>query len=245
MAEIMLRDVAISFARLDHASRSLKNSMFSRRRRGLRGSASAQRFYALQNINLTMSDGDRVGLLGRNGAGKSTLLRVLSSVYDPDNGTVEISGKASSLLSLNLGIYPDLDGIENIRTSSLLYGAHYGQIDDICRDVSEFTQLGDALNRPVRTYSAGMLMRLGFGVATAVDPEILLLDEVVGVGDWTFAERALKRVEALIGSVNILVLASHDDSALRRFCTRGVVLDGGEIVFDGPLEEALTFYNQG
>jgi len=244
MAEIILRDVAISFSCFDHASRSLKNIMFSARRRADRATASAQRFYALQNINLVMSDGDRVGLLGRNGAGKSTLLRVLGSVYDPDDGTVEISGKASSLLSLNLGVYPDLDGIENIRTSSLLYGARYNQIDDICRDVADFAQLGDALKRPVRTYSAGMMMRLGFGVATAVDPEILLLDEVVGVGDWIFAERALKRIEALIGSVNILVLASHDDNALRRFCTRGVVLDGGEIVFDGPLEAALTYYNR-
>ncbi len=244
MASIHLHDIEIAFVSSDHRSRSLKRTLMSAWRGKKPETVSGQLVRALHDVTLTIEDGERVGLLGRNGAGKSTLLRVLSGVYDPHKGMAEISGHTCSLLSLGLGFFPDLDGYENITTSSLLYGATYAEARRKGPEIATFTELGDALKRPVRTYSAGMQMRLAFAVATSFTPEILLLDEVVGVGDHAFSARAFERIETLIGTVKILVLASHDESALRRFCKRGIVLENGGIAFDGPLEDAIKFYHQ-
>lgn len=244
MAHIKLDDVEIAFAQTDARSQSLKQlamSVFRGRKASVARAGTVVR--ALRNVTLEFKDGDRVGLLGRNGAGKSTLLRVLSGVYDPHIGHVRIEGRTASLLSLGLGFFPDLTGKENILTSSMFYGPSRSEALARCDDIAAFTELSGSLDRPIRTYSAGMQMRLAFGVATAFDPEILLLDEVVGVGDHAFAARAAARIEALVGAVKILVLASHDEAALRRFCTRGIVLNNGEIKFDGRLDDAIKSYH--
>jgi ABC-2 type transport system ATP-binding protein/lipopolysaccharide transport system ATP-binding protein len=240
MAAIQLNDVCVSFASYGAGRQSLKRYFL----RGLTRSADegAYRVDALRNINLSVNDGERLALLGRNGAGKSTLLRVLSKVYEPTQGTVSIEGRTASVLSLGLGFFPDSSGHRNIVTSSLFYGADLRHAREQRDAIAAFADLGDALGRPVRTYSAGMQMRLSFAIATAFEPQILLLDEVVGVGDRQFAETARARIDSIASAARIVVLASHNEQALRRHCTRGIVLSSGRIVFDGPIEDAIGYH---
>lgn len=244
MAHVSLRNVEIAFVPTHAQNQSLKRAILNVLRGRISRASSAQTVHALQNVTITLSTGDRVALLGRNGAGKSTLLRVLGGVYEPFSGHVEVNGRVASLLGLGLGFFADLNGLQNIVTSSLFYGATLDEARAKSEEIAAFTELGDALQRPVRTYSAGMQMRLAFGIATAYEPEILLLDEVVGVGDKAFAERAQARIMSLAHTAEILVLASHDESALKRFCNRGIVLDQGRVIFDGELDAAIAHYHE-
>lgn len=244
MAHIALRNVEIAFVPTHAQNQSLKRAIINILRGRISRANGAHTVRALQNVTLDLNSGDRVALLGRNGAGKSTLLRVLGGVYEPYSGSVEVDGRVASLLGLGLGFFADLNGLQNIVTSSLFYGAKLDEARAKSDEIAAFTELGEALERPVRTYSAGMQMRLAFGIATAYEPQILLLDEVVGVGDKAFAERAQARIMSLARTAEILVLASHDESALKRFCNRGVVLDQGKMIFDGELDAAITHYHK-
>lgn len=174
MAHVSLRNVEIAFVPTHAQNQSLKRAILNVLRGRISRASSAQTVHALQNVTITLSTGDRVALLGRNGAGKSTLLRVLGGVYEPFSGHVEVNGRVASLLGLGLGFFADLNGLQNIVTSSLFYGATLDEARAKSEEIAAFTELGDALQRPVRTYSAGMQMRLAFGIATAYEPEILL-----------------------------------------------------------------------
>lgn len=201
-------------------------------------------YRALNNINLTINKGDKIAILGCNGAGKSTLLRVLAQIYKPNHGKVTANGATSCLFDIGLGLNPEATGRENIITLGILRGMTMAQAALMVNDIAEFSELGDFLHKPVRMYSAGMGMKLAFGVATAGQPDILLVDEVIGVGDARFMHKATSRLENLLHNSNILVLTSHDNEVIKKFCNKALVLDKGNMVYFGPVDEALSFYNK-
>lgn len=201
--------------------------------------------HALRDIDLELNDGDRVGLIGPNGAGKSTLLRVLSGVYEPTAGSISGSGRISALTDLMLGMDPEANGYEFIQTRAIVMGLTSAEARQLTPDIEAFTELGDYLHLPVRTYSSGMLLRLAFAVATANAPDVLLMDEMVGVGDAQFLAKATARLEALMSQVKILVLASHNEAILRKVCDKGVLLSAGRIMKVGPLEDCLQAHLKG
>lgn len=198
---------------------------------------------ALREINVSLRDGDRIGLVGRNGAGKTTLLRVMSGVYEPTKGHLDVTGKVSSLTDMFLGMDGDATGYENIVMRALFLGFPKAAAIALRSDVEEFTELGEHLALPVRTYSSGMMLRLGFAISTALRPDILIMDEMIGAGDFHFRERAQKRLDAMLQDVKILVIASHDAAVIRTFCNRAIWLDAGRIVLAGAVEEVLAAYH--
>ncbi|MDF1823025.1 MAG: ABC transporter ATP-binding protein [Verrucomicrobiales bacterium] len=184
----------------------------------------------LRDITLSLGTGDRIGLQGHNGAGKSSLLRLLAGIYWPTHGIARVDGSVRCLFGLNPGIQEEGTGYENIKILSRLLGYPKSELAAIEADVAEFCDLGSALDRPVRTYSDGMRLRLCFGVITARPADILLIDEVIGVGDREFKEKAIERMKALIFRSGILVLASHDAEILTSFCTESIRMERGSIV---------------
>ncbi len=197
---------------------------------------------ALDDISLEVSDGERVGILGHNGAGKSTLLRVLGQVYAPSAGKASIRGKVGSLIDISLGINPEATGLENIFIRGQLLGLSKATIKRKLDDIIAFSELGNFINLPVRTYSTGMHMRLAFAVATEIRPEILLMDEWLSVGDEEFKHKAEARLRGLVDGANIMFLASHSRDMIEKTCTRVIVLEHGRIVHDGLPSEILPIY---
>lgn len=175
---------------------------------------------ALENVSFKLSDGDAVGLIGHNGAGKTTLLRAIAGIYTPITGTISRSGKIATIIELGAGLDSELTGYENIYRMGLLFGMSKIQIQKLMPSIEEFTELGNFLEAPVRTYSSGMLMRLMFAVSTANEPEILLVDEMFGTGDTRFQEKAQARMENIISSSKIFVFASHSNALIEKFCNR-------------------------
>ncbi|WP_276330614.1 ABC transporter ATP-binding protein [Microvirga aerophila] len=194
---------------------------------------------ALRGINLELRPGDRLALVGHNGAGKSTLLRVLAGAYEPSRGVAEIHGKVSSLLDMTMGMDPELTGRENIVLRGVFLGMTFREISDLTPSIEEFSELGGFVDLPMRTYSSGMALRLAFAVSTAVQPDILLLDEMISVGDADFANKARLRIEQVMENSRIFVLASHDPKMLQRYCNKGILLREGQIVAAGSLDEIL------
>jgi len=199
---------------------------------------------ALQNVSLKLGHGDRLGILGHNGAGKSTLLRVMAGVYVPTTGRVIIDGSVSPLFNSSPGLDIDDTGYENILTCGMLLGMTREEVTRKTPEIAAFTELGDYLNLPVRAYSTGMVTRLGFAIATAIDPEILLLDEGLAAGDARFAEHANRRIDALVERSSILVLASHSEALIRARCNRAMLLDGGRNVVLGGVDDVIEVYRQ-
>lgn len=199
---------------------------------------------ALEDISFHIKEGDRVGLIGANGAGKSTLLRMLSGVYEPIRGELTVNGKTTPLFDFNEGIDMDTTGIEAIRSRCVILGVPPERIEEYAKDIAEFTELGDYLYMPLRTYSTGMMVRLSFGAVTAVDPEILLLDELVGGGDAHFIDKAQKRMDGFLKTAGILVIATHGMSILRRFCNKAIFLDHGRLVEFGDVEPVIAAYER-
>jgi len=197
---------------------------------------------ALDNISLTLNHGDKLGIVGHNGAGKTTLLRVCAGVYSPTQGLMSYEGKISALFESAPGLDVDDTGYENILNVGLFLGMTRNEIAKKRRDIEEFTELGDYLSLPVRTYSTGMATRIGFALATSINPDILVLDEGLGAGDASFAEKAQKRVDALIERSSILIFASHSEALIRSFCNRAILMQGGTIQMDGGVEEVLEMY---
>ncbi len=198
---------------------------------------------ALQNINLSIREGDRLGIIGQNGAGKSTLLKMLAGIYPPTAGTRSVEGQVSSLFDLQLGFELDASGWENIAYRGYLQGETPRTLRAKLDEIAEFSELGEFLDSPVRHYSSGMLVRLAFSVATAIDPEILLVDEVLSAGDMAFQLKCRKRMEAMIETAHLIVMVSHDLTALMRFCNRAIWLDHGQIRLAGPTDEVVAAYS--
>ena len=196
---------------------------------------------ALDNVSLKLKAGDRLGLIGHNGAGKSTLLRVLSGILPPTSGRVRIEGRMSALMSIHLGLDKHSTGYENIRGRARFMGLAEEEIDKQYQEIAEFSELGDYLNLPILTYSAGMRLRLAFSIATAFSPEILILDEWLSAGDEYFQQKARKRLESLIARTGIFAFASHNEKLLERMCNKALVMRQGKMVFFGGVQDAVAY----
>ena len=198
---------------------------------------------ALQGVTLSFKAGDRVGLVGHNGAGKSTLLKVIAGIYEPTTGRVSVNGKVAGLFGQGIGSMPEASGWQNIETQGILLGLDDQQIETLKSDVAESSGLGEFLSLPVRTYSAGMRMRLGFFISTAIQAEILLLDESLARGDQDFVDVAQERVNTLMEASSIIITASHSLSELKSFCNCGVMLNKGATTYFSDVDALLEAYD--
>jgi ABC-type polysaccharide/polyol phosphate transport system ATPase subunit len=243
---VILDTVAVSFPVYQGSSRSLKKRVLFRGSAGRIGRDANQRIVveALRDVSLSLRTGDRLALVGSNGAGKTTLLRVIAGIYEPAQGTVVTRGRISPMFDVNLGIDPELSGYDNIRTRGLLLGLSTRDIEGHLPEIAEFTELGDYLDMPVRTYSSGMMLRLGFAVATCFEPEILLMDEWILAGDAHFMAKAELRIQKFVERASVLVLSSHNLDLCSRWCTKALWLEQGQIRALGPVDEVLANYSQ-
>ena len=196
----------------------------------------------LKDINIDIEKGDTVALIGVNGSGKSTLLKLMTKIIYPNKGTVETRGKLTSLLELGAGFHPDFTGRENIYFNAAIFGLTKAEIDRRINDIIEFSELGDFIDSPIRTYSSGMYMRLAFAVAINVDADILLIDEILAVGDQHFQDKCFAKLEELAKSDMTIVIVAHGMDALKRLCNRGIWINNGEVAMDGPFEEVSNAY---
>lgn len=244
MPKIALQDVHVDFPLLERDQRSLKRLLSAPLANSRFGVDARSRPFlqGLRGVSLTLEDGDRVGVIGTNGAGKSTLLRVMAGIYPPTSGRAEISGRVGALLSVGLGFREDVSGFENIQFCLLLLGLPPEQIEEKRAEIIAFTELGEMIHLHVGAYSAGMRTRLAFAIATSIDPEILILDEVFGAGDAVFIRKAEQRMQALIERAKILVFASHAPALLKQFCNKALWLEGGLVHKYGELEEVTEAY---
>lgn len=238
---IFLDRVHLHYASAAYKERSLKSLLGGLFKSG-KPSAEVQDVHALKDISLEIGAGERVGLLGHNGAGKSTFLKMVAGLYPISSGRRVVEGTVRSLFDLSLGFEPDATGRENVLYRGLLLGLSPKFMRTIEDEVVEFAGLGEFIDYPIRTYSAGMQVRLAFAISTAVGGDVLLLDEVIGAGDANFMAKAKDRIARLIEQSEILVLASHDFGALRSLCERGLVFHHGKLVFDGPIADAIGHY---
>ncbi len=242
-ARIDVAELAVFFPLYHGSSRSLKKTVFAAAS-GRLGHDRKQRVVvqALQDISFTLHAGERLGLIGSNGAGKTTLLRTLAGIYEPVTGTVRVQGSLNSLLDPQLGMNMELTGRENIMLRGLYNGLPREELPRLEEDVRAFAELGDFMDLPVRIYSSGMVVRLGFALATAVRPQILLMDEWFLAGDSEFFDKARARLENMVRGAEILVLSTHQDEVVQEWCTRVLWLDRGRIRADGPPTEVLELY---
>nr|WP_319493607.1 ABC transporter ATP-binding protein [uncultured Desulfobacter sp.] len=199
-------------------------------------------FYALDNISFDVQKGETIGIIGRNGAGKSTLLKILTGVLTPTNGRININGKISALLELGAGFNPELDGIENIYFTGMIMGFSREEMEEKMEDILSFADIGDFVYQPVKSYSSGMFVRLAFSIATAVDPDILIVDEALSVGDMFFQAKSVSRMRELIRNGATLIFVSHDTNAVKSLCSRAILLQNGRIAKDGDSEMVLEEY---
>ncbi|OZB77379.1 MAG: ABC transporter ATP-binding protein [Thiomonas sp. 14-64-326] len=245
-AFIRLHQVALDLPIFDVTAQSLKKRVLrlGRKNRLAEDNTGVVIVRALSGIDLALEPGDRLGLIGHNGAGKSTLLRVMAGIYPPTAGVVEVRGRAIPLLDINLGMDDQSTGRQNIRLRGLLLGMKDAEIRAKSEEIAEFTELGDYLDLPLRTYSSGMRLRLAFAIATAVDAEILLLDEVIGVGDASFQEKAARRLEQLHARAEIVVLAIHNPQVIRKSCNKALWLERGTLRSFGAVDTVLADYAQ-
>jgi len=244
MATISLERVTIEFPIYNARARRLTGELFRRTIGGKITSnvSSHVSVVALRDIDLELADGDRLGLIGQNGAGKSTLLRVLAGIYEPLSGRARIEGTVASLTDITMGMDLEASGYENIVLRGVFLGLHVSEVRRMIPEIEAFTELGEFLELPLRTYSTGMLLRLAFAVTTAVIPEILIMDELIGAGDAAFVAKAKARLNQMISASRILVIASHDVEIIRRFCNRAALLETGRIARIGPVEQVVCAY---
>lgn len=239
---ISLSRASVDFPVFDARSRSLKKTVLGVVGGSIGGESKVPIISALRDIDLDLSHGARVGLVGHNGAGKSTLLRLLSGIYEPTRGSADIRGRVAPVFDLGVGMDPEISGLENILIRGLFLGMTRKQMLARVDDIAEFTELGDFLSLPLRTYSTGMRIRLALGVVTSIDPEILLLDEGIGAVDAAFLERARGRLSDLVARSGILVFASHSDEMLRQLCDTALLMEHGGIKAQGDLDAVLREY---
>jgi ABC-2 type transport system ATP-binding protein len=201
-------------------------------------------FWALKNVSLDVYEGEVVGLIGANGAGKSTLLKVISRVLNPTRGRVVIGGRVSPMLELGAGFDPELTGRENVLLNGVILGYSRHEMEGLFEPIVEFAGLGDFIESPLRTYSSGMVARLGFAIATVEQPDILIVDEVLSVGDADFQAKSSERIAQFRNNGATVLMVSHNSAAIEKMCQRAVWLDHGEVKFIGPAAEAVNLYQQ-
>jgi ABC-2 type transport system ATP-binding protein len=245
MARLSLSKVGVELPIFSASSYSLRNTVVAAATGGLilRERAKYPIVSALRDISLELSHGDRLALIGHNGSGKSTLLRVMAGIYEPTTGSIERVGAAMPIFEMFYGMDPEATGHENILMRGLALGLSRREIKAKAEEIAEFAELGDFISMPMRTYSTGMAARLAFAVTTAIEPDILLIDEGIGAGDAAFVEKADRRINDLMHKTSIVVIASHSEALLRRLCNRGMVLSHGEMVGLGDIDDALRLYS--
>ena len=234
---IRLQGVSRSFRIVHERNLTLKETVLRRRRTNF------TELWAVRDIDLEVAPGEAIGLIGQNGSGKSTLLKMLAGIIPPHAGSIEIGGAVASMLELGAGFHPDFTGRENVYMNGSIHGLSERQIDDRLDEIIAFSELPEFIDMPVRTYSSGMSMRLAFSIASHVNPDVLLLDEVLAVGDEAFQRKCLARIFDFRRSGGTLVFVSHDPGAVERVCDRAVLLTHGRIVADGPPADVLADYH--
>ncbi len=240
MPLIQAEGISIEFPLYHVGARSLKKRLLARSPIRLKEDESHRIVVAaLRDLTFRIEPGERVALVGSNGAGKTTLLRTLAGIYEPVAGRLEVDGSIGSLIDPGAGMDPEATGRENIVLRGLFLGMSEPECERLAEEAGRFSGLGEFLDVPIRTYSAGMSVRLSFAAATLMEPEILLMDEWFLAGDADFIERANERLSQLVAGADILVLATHNMAIVRQWCTRAIRLSGGRIVADGPVEEIV------
>jgi len=234
MAHISIESLTVEFAIFGASSRSLKKQILSHATGGrvMSGARDIVTVRAIENLNLEIKDGDRIGLIGHNGSGKTTLLRVLAGIYKPNSGAITIEGNVGALLYPTAGMDAESTGIENIYLRGYMMGMSRREIAARFDDIADFADLGDFLALPVRTYSAGMFARLAFAVSSAAHHDILLVDESFGAGDENFQKKVQQRIETIFDRTSIVIIASHSESLISRLCNRRVRLEHGVLKSD-------------
>jgi ABC-type polysaccharide/polyol phosphate transport system ATPase subunit len=243
---LRLRNVCVEFPIYQGSSRSLKRALLATSTHGnlARDALDRINVRALSDVSVDIVNGDRVGLIGLNGAGKTTLLKVLAGVYEPSQGRFISSGNVSSLLDIQVGLNPDATGRENIVLRGMYMGIHPQEMRARVDEVAEFTELGHYIDMPVRTYSAGMMVRLAFSISTCIPPDILIMDEWLTAGDAQFLDKAQRRVEEFVRGSSILVLASHSTQLVEQWCNRAILLHRGRLMTIGPVQEVVAAYQR-
>lgn len=234
---IEVQSVGIQFSRNRRRKLRLREILFKGRSSSPRGA-----FWALRDVTFAIEPGEAVGLVGANGQGKSTLLKLIAGVMLPDEGSVRVDAGVAPLIELKGGFVGDLTARDNIWLTAGLHGLTQAQIEERFDEIVEFAEVGDFLDTPFRHFSSGMQVRLGFSVITTLDEPVVLVDEVLAVGDRRFREKCYTRMEELVSGGKTLFLVSHSERDLKRFCTRGLYLDGGRLKVDGPIDAALEAY---
>jgi ABC-type polysaccharide/polyol phosphate transport system ATPase subunit len=233
MTKIIVDDLSLKFRAYHEGATSAKEYFANLFRTTKRAKYSD--FWALQNLSFSIRDGERVGIVGRNGAGKSTLLKTICRIYEPSAGKVTVHGRIAPLLEIGAGFHPEFTGRENIYFNGTILGYRKEQLRAIEQEIISFAELEEFIDTPVKYYSTGMYMRLAFSLATTVDPDILVLDELFAGGDATFVKRGKERMYNMIDRASVMILVSHDQSLLRSLCERFIWLDHGKIVADGDV----------
>jgi len=237
--DIDVSSVGIRFKRNRRGRRSFKDLFSTSKRR-----SRPDEFWALRNVSFTVQSGEAIGVVGRNGQGKSTLLKLVAGVILADEGRVDVHEGVAPLIEITGGFVDDLTVRDNVYLTAGLHGMRRGQIDERFDDIIAFADIGDFLDTPYKHLSSGMKVRIAFAVIAQLEEQILLVDEVLAVGDRAFREKCYKRIEELLAGGRTMFFVSHNERDLRRFCTRGLYLDKGRLVLDGPIDDVLEAYNR-
>ena len=243
MSSIQVNNVSIKFRIYHDRSPSLKDTFanFFKAKK----TAAFSDFWAIKDISFNVHAGDRLGIVGHNGAGKSTLLKALCRVYESNYGAIKVDGSVAPLLEIGAGFHPEFTGRENIYLNGAILGCSKLQLSLIEQEVIAFSELEEFVDTPVKYYSTGMYMRLAFSLATAISPDILVLDEIFAGGDASFMQKAKARMYEMINKANIMIMVSHDHELVRTLCNRVIWMDHGKIVADGPPDEIIGKYLSG
>lgn len=236
MKVIEFQNVSKSFHR--HTGRMLMRHRLMNLLGGLRG----ERFFALKNVSFVLEEGEGLAVIGSNGAGKSTLLGLVAGLATPDEGVVAVNGRIAALLELGSGFHPDLTGAENVRVNASLIGLSRRRTAELFDQIVDFADIGDFIGEPLRTYSTGMILRLAFSVAINMDPEILLIDEVLAVGDQAFQAKCFERIHRFRNAGKTLLCVSHATGMVQELCDRAIWLDHGELVMSGRIQDVVAAY---
>lgn len=243
LASIQLEDVSLRFRIYTDKGMSVKEAIINSIKKR-KYDEMVKEFWVLKDLNLQINQSDRLGIIGNNGAGKSTLLKLISKIYEPTSGQIHINGRVVPLIELGAGFNPELTGRENIYLNGAVLGYTKSEMEKLEKNIIDFSELGEFIDVPIKYYSTGMYARLAFTVATEIDPEILIIDEIFAGGDINFVDRAVNRINNLIDSAKIVIMVSHSMGLIEDICNRCIVIADHGIVYDGPPKEAIQFYRE-
>ena len=238
MKTIIADDIGVVYKIQHEKSRSLKEALFNK----LRGKGGAEEFWALRGVNFEVEQGDVLGVIGKNGAGKSTLLMVLSGILEPDVGKLTLNARSSSLLSIGASFRPELSGKDNIFLNGAFLGLTQEEIENKFDEIVNFADIGDFIDVPVKKYSSGMRARLGFAISASIEPDILLLDELLGVGDVAFKEKSQKKIRELMNKAKTVVIVTHEPNFVREYCTKAIWINQGQVAEMGKPAKVVNEY---